>query len=51
MRIEDDVEISADTTVDRAALGETVIGEGTKIDNPCRSGTTSESASAACWWR
>ena len=31
--IEDDVEIGAGTTIDRAALGETVIGEGTKIDN------------------
>jgi UDP-3-O-[3-hydroxymyristoyl] glucosamine N-acyltransferase len=33
VRVEDDVEIGAGTTVDRAALGETVIGEGTKIDN------------------
>jgi len=33
VRIEDDVEIGAGTTVDRAALGETIIGEGTKIDN------------------
>ncbi len=33
VRIEDDVEIGAGTTIDRAALGETVIGEGTKIDN------------------
>jgi UDP-3-O-[3-hydroxymyristoyl] glucosamine N-acyltransferase len=33
VRIGDDVEIGAGTTVDRAALGETVIGEGTKIDN------------------
>jgi len=32
-RIEDDVEIGANSCVDRAALGETVIGEGTKIDN------------------
>ncbi|MGH7894716.1 MAG: UDP-3-O-(3-hydroxymyristoyl)glucosamine N-acyltransferase, partial [Candidatus Binatia bacterium] len=31
--IEDDVEIGANATVDRAALGETVIGRGTKIDN------------------
>ncbi|MFN6963222.1 MAG: UDP-3-O-(3-hydroxymyristoyl)glucosamine N-acyltransferase [Pyrinomonadaceae bacterium] len=31
--IEDDVEIGANTCVDRAALGETRIGEGTKIDN------------------
>ena len=31
--IQDDVEIGACTTIDRAALGETVIGKGTKIDN------------------
>ena len=31
--IEDDVEIGAGTTVDRATLGSTVIGKGTKIDN------------------
>jgi UDP-3-O-[3-hydroxymyristoyl] glucosamine N-acyltransferase len=31
--IEDDVEIGANTTVDRGALGETVIKKGTKIDN------------------
>jgi len=31
--IEDDVEIGANTTVDRAALGETIIKKGTKIDN------------------
>lgn len=32
-RLEDDVEIGANATVDRATLGETVIGRGTKIDN------------------
>lgn len=31
--IEDDVEIGANTTVDRATLGETRIGRGTKVDN------------------
>lgn len=31
--IEDDVEIGANSVVDRATLGTTVIGEGTKIDN------------------
>lgn len=31
--IEDDVEIGANTAVDRATIGATVIGEGTKIDN------------------
>ena len=34
--IQDDVEIGANTTVDRGALGDTVIGEGTKIDNLVR---------------
>jgi UDP-3-O-[3-hydroxymyristoyl] glucosamine N-acyltransferase len=33
VRIEDDVEIGANTTVDRAAFGETLIKRGTKIDN------------------
>jgi UDP-3-O-[3-hydroxymyristoyl] glucosamine N-acyltransferase len=31
--LEDDVEIGANATVDRAALGATVVGRGTKIDN------------------
>ncbi len=31
--IGDDVEIGANTTIDRGALGETCIGKGTKIDN------------------
>lgn len=31
--IEDDVEIGAGTTIDRAMVGETLIGRGTKIDN------------------
>jgi UDP-3-O-[3-hydroxymyristoyl] glucosamine N-acyltransferase len=31
--IEDDVEIGANTTIDRPAVGETRIGRGTKIDN------------------
>ncbi len=31
--IEDDVEIGAGTTIDRATLGRTVVGRGTKIDN------------------
>ena len=33
VRISDDVEIGSLTAVDRAAMGETVVGEGTKIDN------------------
>jgi UDP-3-O-[3-hydroxymyristoyl] glucosamine N-acyltransferase len=31
--VEDDVEVGANTTVDRATLGRTVIGRGAKIDN------------------
>ncbi len=31
--IDDDVEVGANTVIDRATLGATVIGEGTKIDN------------------
>ena len=31
--LEDEVEIGANTTIDRAALGETRVGAGTKIDN------------------
>ncbi len=33
VRIEDDVELGACTCVDRATLGETVVGRGSKIDN------------------
>jgi len=33
VRVEDDVEIGANTAIDRARFGETVIGQGTKIDN------------------
>lgn len=33
VRICDDVEIGAGTTIDRAKIGETVIGSGTRIDN------------------
>ena len=32
-RLEDDVELGAGSCVDRATLGETVVGRGTKIDN------------------
>lgn len=34
--IEDDVEIGANTCIDRGSLGKTRIGEGTKIDNLCQ---------------
>ena len=45
--IEDDVELGANTTVDRPAVGETRIKTGTKIDNSCRSATVSPLA-ATC---
>lgn len=38
VRIENDVEVGASTTIDRARFGETVIGEGTKIDNQVQIG-------------
>ena len=31
--LQDDVEVGANTAIDRGALGDTVVGEGTKIDN------------------
>lgn len=31
--LEDDTEIGANTTIDRATMGSTIIGEGTKLDN------------------
>lgn len=36
--IQDDVEIGANTAIDRGALRDTIIGEGTKIDNLCQIG-------------
>lgn len=36
--IQDEVEIGANTTIDRGALDDTVIGEGTKIDNQVQIG-------------
>lgn len=33
VRIEDDVELGANTTIDRGGFGDTVVGQGTKIDN------------------
>jgi UDP-3-O-[3-hydroxymyristoyl] glucosamine N-acyltransferase len=36
--IEDDVEVGANTTIDRGALGATVIGAGTRLDNQVQIG-------------
>lgn len=38
VEVHDDVEIGANTTIDRARFGSTVIGEGTKIDNQVQIG-------------
>jgi UDP-3-O-[3-hydroxymyristoyl] glucosamine N-acyltransferase len=38
VRVGNDVEIGASSTIDRARFGETVIGEGTKIDNQVQIG-------------
>jgi len=40
--VQDGVEIGACTTIDRGALGDTVIGEGTKIDNLVQIGHNSQ---------
>ena len=48
--LEDDVEIGANATVDRATLGATRIGRGTKIDNLVMIGHGCRSSDrAACW--
>ncbi|MFM7133088.1 MAG: hypothetical protein ACKO0W_02090, partial [Planctomycetota bacterium] len=44
--VENDVEIGANTCVDRGKFGATRIGVGTQIDNLCRSPTTSRSGAA-----
>ena len=49
--IQDDVEIGANTTIDRGAIRDTVIGEGTKIDNLVQVGHNVRSAATASWWR
>lgn len=36
VRVGDDVEIGANTTIDRGALGDTVIGDNVRIDNLCQ---------------
>lgn len=52
VRIEDDVEIGANTTIDRGALDDTVIGCGTKMDNQIQIGHNGRigkhTAMAAC---
>jgi UDP-3-O-[3-hydroxymyristoyl] glucosamine N-acyltransferase len=52
VRIGDDVEIGANTTVDRGAIGDTLIGEGAKLDNQIQVGHNvqigAHTAIAAC---
>ena len=45
--VQDRVEIGACTTMDRGALGDTVIGEGTKIDNLVQIGHNTASGGTA----
>ena len=49
--IEDDVEIGANTTIDRPAVGETRIGAGTKIDNLVQIAHGVRSDRTRCWRR
>ena len=49
--IEDDVEIGANTTIDRATFGDTIVRRGTKIDNLVQIGHNVEVASTPCSWR
>jgi len=46
--IQNDVEIGAGTTIDRGSLRDTVIGEGTKIDNQVQIGHNVTIGSTAC---
>ncbi len=41
-RVEDDVEVGANTTIDRAALGETLVRRGAKLDNLVQVGHAAE---------
>ena len=45
--IQDDVEIGANSTIDRGATRDTVIGEGTKTTTSCKSDTTARSEGIA----
>jgi len=49
VRIGDDVEIGANSTVDRATFGVTVIGSGTKIDNLVQVAHNCELERTVCW--
>lgn len=46
--VEDDVEIGANTTIDRGSLGDTVVGRGPRSTTWCRSRTTSVSGPGPC---
>src|SRR5271163_1891328 len=48
--IHDDVEIGANAAIDRGALGSTVIGQGTKIDNLVHTRTTLPLGGTASSW-
>jgi UDP-3-O-[3-hydroxymyristoyl] glucosamine N-acyltransferase len=42
--LEDDVEVGANTTIDRGSTRDTVIGAGSRLEISCRLDTTSSSA-------
>jgi len=44
-----DVEIGANTTIDRGAIGDTIIEEGVKLDNQIQIGHNVASARIRCW--
>jgi len=46
--LEDDVEVQANSCVDRATIGETRIGRGTKLDDLCSLATHLQSAQTPC---
>ncbi len=47
--IQDNVEIGAETTIDRGTMDDTVIGEGTKIDNQVQIGHNVRSVDIVRW--
>ena len=49
--LEDDVEIGANSTVDRGGAQDTVIGAGTRIDNLVQIAMACSSGGAASLWR
>ena len=49
--LEDDVEIGSNSCVDRGSVDDTIIGQGTKVDNLVHVGHNVRIGGAACSWR